>query len=331
MIRGEQEAVDEAEKRQMESVLYALAMKFLTKEELEELNHLRTRFVEKLTPLHTVLKKRKKTVKEITLAVYEYLVQEKIQEQLAELEQKFQEDGELALAKEYAQIYRIVLELFDKFVELLGEEEIPLKEYCELLDAGLEEAKVGVIPPSLDQVVIGDMERTRIKNIRALFFVGANDTLLPGNAGARGLLSERDRKQFQEKKMNLSPGPKEKLYIQKFYLYMNLTKPSELLYLSWAKVSGEGKALRPAYLIQDLMRLFPVLVPVEEDRKGLLDHEMMRKSGLLQIAEGLREREHGLDDSWKELYRWFVKDEQSQETLKQMIEAGFYRKDEPWK
>ncbi len=95
----------------------------------------------------------------------------------------------------------------------LGEEEIPLKEYCELLDAGLEEAKVGVIPPSLDQVLIGDMERTRIKNIRALFFVGANDTLLPGNAGARGLLSERDRKQFQEKKMNLSPGPKERNYI----------------------------------------------------------------------------------------------------------------------
>ena len=299
------------------------------KEELEELNQLRVRFVEKLTPLHTVLKKRRKTVKEITLAVYEYLVQEKIQEQLAELEQKFQEEGELALAKEYAQIYRIVLELFDKFVELLGEEEIPLKEYCELLDAGLEEAKVGVIPPSLDQVVIGDVERTRIKNIRALFFVGANDTLLPGNAGARGLLSERDRKQFQEKKMNLSPGPKEKLYIQKFYLYMNLTKPSELLYLSWAKVSGEGKALRPAYLIQDLMRLFPVLIPVEEDRKGLLDHEMMRRNGLLQIAEGLREREHGLNDSWKELYRWFVKDEQSQETLKRIIEAGFYRKDEP--
>lgn len=113
-----------------------------------------------------------------------------------------------------------------------------MKEYCELLDAGLEEAKVGVIPPSLDQVVIGDMERTRIKNIRALFFVGANDTLLPGNAGARGLLSERDIKQFQEKKMNLSPGPKEKLYIQKFYLYMNLTKPSEL------SVSVLGESIR---------------------------------------------------------------------------------------
>ena len=71
---------------------------------------------------------------------------------LKEMEIRFQEQGELALAKEYAQVYRITIELFDKFVELLGEERISLKEYCELLDAGLEEAKVGVIPPSLDPV-----------------------------------------------------------------------------------------------------------------------------------------------------------------------------------
>ena len=56
------------------------------------------------------------------------------------------------------------------FSELLGDEPITLKEYCELLDAGFEEAKVGVIPPSIDQVVIGDVERTRMKDIRALFF-----------------------------------------------------------------------------------------------------------------------------------------------------------------
>lgn len=114
-----------------------------------------------------------------------------------------------------------------KFVSLLGEEEIALKDYCELLDAGLEEAKVGVIPPSLDQVMIGDVERTRIKNIKALFFVGANDTLLPGNTGVGGLLSECDREQFQKKEISLSPGAKEKIYIQKFYLYLNLTKPTK--------------------------------------------------------------------------------------------------------
>ena len=96
--------------------------------ELQELNHLRVRFVEKIQNLVFVLKQRKKTVRDVTLAVYEFISAEKMQEQLSEMEQEFQEKGELALAKEYAQIYRIVLELFDKFVELLGDEQISLRE-----------------------------------------------------------------------------------------------------------------------------------------------------------------------------------------------------------
>lgn len=225
-------------------------------EELSLLNSLRVRFVEKLEGLLFILRKRKKMVGDITLAVYEFFVQEKLQEQIRKLELQFQDEGELALAKEYSQVYRIVIELFDKFVELLGEEPVSLQEYRELLDAGLEEAKVGVIPPSLDQVVIGDVERTRLNNLKVLFFVGANDTFLPGNLGQGGLLSERDREKFSKQKLSLSPGAKEKTYIQKFYLYMNLTKPSEKLYLSFSKVSSDGKALRPAYLVQDIRRLF---------------------------------------------------------------------------
>lgn len=110
------------------------------------------------------------------------MVQENIQERLKKTEEEFQEAGELALAKEYSQIYRIIIELFDKFVALLGEEPVGLSEYCKLLDAGLEEARVGVIPPSVDQVVAGDMQRTRLKDIRALFLWGANDCFLPGGA-----------------------------------------------------------------------------------------------------------------------------------------------------
>ena len=297
--------------------------------ELQELNHLRVRFVEKIQNLVFVLKQRKKTVRDVTLAVYEFISEEKMQEQLSEMEQKFQEKGELALAKEYAQIYRIVLELFDKFVELLGDEQISLKEYCDLLDAGLEEAKVGVIPPSLDQVVIGDVERTRIKNIKALFFVGANDTLLPGNASARGILSERDREQFLKGDIALSPGPKEEAYIQKFYLYMNLTKPSEYLYLSWSKVSGDGKSLRPAYLISDIRRLFPGLRTVDEEKRAMAETELTRKTGILKVAEGIRDRRSGVDGDWKEIYTWFWRDDKSKETLEEILDAGFLRREYP--
>ena len=194
--------------------------------ELENLNHLRVLFIEKVDELVFVLKQRSKTVADITTALYEFLVKEEMQMRLERQEEKFQESGELALAKEYAQVYGIVLDLFDKFVELLGDEKVSLDEYEKLLDAGLEEAKVGVIPPGVDQVVVGDMERTRLKDVKALLFLGANDTYLPGNLMRTGLLTESDREKFAKEKLNLTPGGKEQAYVQKFYLYLNLTKPT---------------------------------------------------------------------------------------------------------
>lgn len=297
--------------------------------ELQELNHLRVRFVEQIQDLVYVLRQRKKTVRDVTLAVYGYIASMQMQERLGRMEAAFQEAGELALAKEYAQIYRIVLELFDKFVELLGDEPVSLKEYCDLLDAGLEEAKVGVIPPGLDQVVIGDMERTRIKNIRALFFLGANDTLLPGNARAGGLLSERDREKFTAGDIALSPGPKEQAYIQKFYLYLNLTKPSCCLHISWSNVSGDGRSLRPAYLVSDIRRLFPDIRTADEEQRDMSEREHTRKTAILQLAAGLRDRHLGLDEEWKELYSWFVRDGRSKDALEQVLRAGFLKRKYP--
>lgn len=292
-------------------------------EALAELNHLRVRFVEKIDELVMILKMRKKTVRDITTAVYTFLVKEQMQEMISKMEVYFQENGELAKAKEYSQIYKIVIELFDKFVDLLGEEEISLKEYCELLDAGLEEAKVGVIPPSVDQVVIGDMERTRLNHVKVLFFVGANDTFLPGKLGQGGILSERDREKFSEKKIALSPGAKEQTYTQKFYLYMNLTKPSERLYISYSKVSSDGKSLRPAYLIQDLKQLFVKMRVQEEDERKLTERELTKQEGEFFLAQKLRDRVQGLDNEWKEIYTWYKKEGNPENVLN----AAFYKKE----
>ncbi|SHK51053.1 helicase-exonuclease AddAB subunit AddB [Hespellia stercorisuis] len=294
---------------------------------LERVNHMRVQLVEKLAPLVFVLKQRSKTVKDVTLALYEFVVAEQMQEKLRRVEEKFQEEGELALAKEYAQIYRIVVDLFDKFVELLGDEKITLKEYCELIDAGFEEAKVGVIPPSLDQVVIGDMERTRLKDIKALFLVGANDTLLPGSLGQGGILSERDREHLSEEKITLSPGVKEKTYIQKFYLYLNLTKPTEHLYLTLSKVSADGKTLRASYLVQDLQHLYPQLRIKDEEKTGFAKREWTPDTGITYIIEGLRNYSTVLGDAWKELYTWYENNPQWRKKIERLVEASFYHRE----
>ena len=87
----------------------------------------------------------------------------------------FEEEKDFATAKEYEQIYGIVIDLLDKIVDLLGDEPFDITEYADVLDAGFEAAKVGVIPPGYDCVVLGDIERTRLDDIRVLFFAGVND------------------------------------------------------------------------------------------------------------------------------------------------------------
>ena len=301
-------------------------LKDTTEEDLEVFNHCRVRLVEKVDGLLYVLKQRKKTVRDITMALYEFLVQEELQKKLKVQEEVFQERGEQALAREYAQIYRIVIELFDKFVELLGEEPVSLKEYEKLLDAGLEEAKVGVIPPSPDQVVAGDMERTRLKDIKALFFVGANDVYLPGNLLRTGLLSERDRDRFSREKLSLSPGGKEKAYEQKFYLYMNLTKPSKRLEIFYSRVSSDGKSLRPSYLIQEIRRLYPDLVLQDEEAKGFGEREWTEGLGLEAWIHGLGSLGRGVDSAWMELHRKSRVDPIWKEKTDRLLDAGFYRR-----
>ena len=297
--------------------------KYLEEENLEILNHNRVRLVEKVDTLVYVLRQRSKTVKDVTMALYEFMVREELQLKLQRQSEAFQEAGELALAKEYSQVYRILIELFDKFVELLGDENVTMDEYLKLLDAGLEEARVGVIPPGIDQVVVGDMQRTRLKDIKALIFVGANDTFLPGALIRSGLLTERDRDKFATGKIHLSPGGKEKAYEQKFYLYMNLTKPSETLDIYYSKVSADGKSIRPSYLIQEMQRLFSGLEIEDEEKQAFSAQEWTPKLGMQKVIRGFQDG-NAMDQEWQELYSWYKRQPQWQYRVEELMKSGFY-------
>ncbi len=204
-----------------------------------------------------------------------------------------------------------------------------MKDYCEFwMRTGRGESWSD--SANLDQVMIGDVERTRIKNIKALFFVGAIIHFYREIQGVGGLLSECDREQFQKKEISLSPGAKEKIYIQKFYLYLNLTKPTKFLFLSWAKVSGEGK-ISPAVVSDSRSScVVPDLKPVDEEEKSWQQCEMTRRTGILRLAEGLREeKEQGLDAQWKELYTWFAGDEKSRSVVRKAAEKQDFIKKKP--
>ena len=87
----------------------------------------------------------------------------------------------------------------------LGDDILPLTEFRAILETGLTEAKVGLIPPGTDQVVVGDIERTRLKDIKALFFLGVNEGLVPKVIPGGGILSDADRQLLLEQDVELAP------------------------------------------------------------------------------------------------------------------------------
>lgn len=171
----------------------------------------------------------------------------------------FEEKGDYSRSMEYSQIYRKTMQLFEQINDLVGEEKMEAAEFLRLLDAGFSEIKLGSIPQSVDRVIIGDMERTRLKPVKYLFFIGMNDGWVPKSTAKGGIISDGDREFLSGCDVELSPSPRNRMYIDRFYLYLNLTKPSEGLYLSYVGMDSQYKALRPSYVVEHIKRMFPSL------------------------------------------------------------------------
>ena len=261
-----------------------------TDEELREINEIREKFYESMKTTVLILKNKKETVDAKCTALYEFLEHLEIERQLLRKEEEFLEAGEGDLAKEYHQIFRAIMELVEKYVELLGEECISLEEFTELLDAGFEEVKVGIIPSGSDRVVVGDMERTRLKDVKALFMLGVNEGNIPKSMTGGGILSQMEREFLEEQNAALAPTAKGQVYLQKFYLYYVLTKASEKLCLSYAATDFHGAALRPSYLKEVFEKLF---INLEVEKKQLCTLEQLETEvqGLEYLTEKITSEE----------------------------------------
>lgn len=295
---------------------------------IEQINQIRKKFLEETESFAEQMMERDLTVEERTRILYEFICRGQIQEHLKEKEKIFESQGEQALAREYAQIYGIIMSLLDKMVQILGKEKLSLPEYQQLLEAGFEEARVGIIPPTADQVLVGDMERTRLKDIKVLFFAGVNDTVIPKRKSRGGLLSEADREYLESQRVELAPNARESMYIQKFYLYLNLTKPSRRLYLSYSRTSGQGQAQGPAYLISMVCRLFPKVEIRECGQRRITEEESPGQAAdwILQGLQKVREQEP--DEEWKELFSWYLRQPEWNEKCRNWLEQAFYKKAE---
>lgn len=293
-------------------------------ETMERLNRIRQQFADTVEILHMAPRAK---AGEYVDHLYDFLEQNQVQQKLLNYQQQFEQEGDLAKAREYAQIYRLVMDLLDQIYELLGEEEISLQEFADILEAGFGEITVGTIPQNVDRIVVGDMERTRLKQVKVLFFLGVNDGNIPKNVSKGGIISDMDREFLIESGTEMAPSPRQQMYIQRLYLYLNMTKPSERLYLSYAKVNSDGKGIRPSYLIDTVRKLFPQLAVEYPQNRSRLEQIEGRQEGARYLAEELREYADGTlrEEERQDFYLMYRAYEADPEGRDRLTAAAFRR------
>lgn len=274
------------------------------------------------------------TVRERTEALLELLLELRVPDKLERWSETALRAGRPEKAREHSQLWGSVMDMLDQLVELVGDEEATLELYASLLDEGLESIKLGLVPPSLDQVLIGSMDRTRSGEVRYAYLLGVSDGVVPAKLSEDGLLTEQERETLEGRGLRLAEDSRRKLLDEQFIIYCALTVPSRRLWISYPLADEEGKAMLPSEIVPQLRPLFPQLrekLLLSEPAAADTDDEQAsyavrpdRALSHLAVQLKLWLQGENMSPVWWAVYDWFAARPEWRERLAAAVLALFY-------
>ncbi|WP_053955306.1 helicase-exonuclease AddAB subunit AddB [Inediibacterium massiliense] len=297
--------------------------------DLEEFNKYREIFIKPIENLEKKIK-GKKNISEITKGLYKYLEESNLQQKIEKWIDYLRDKGKYEYVNENTQIWNVIMEVFDQLVEIMGDQRVSLKEYIRMLDSGFASIEIGIIPTSIDQVLIGNMSRSKSHDIKALFVLGVNDGILPSGKEEDGILSDEERMYMKEQNILLGHDRERKAYQEKFTIYSTFSKPSDYLWVSFSMADEEGKAMRPSILIDKLKKIFPKVKLYSDLTDEVYQQKRMiatPKSTFKHLVENIRMSVDGkeINPIWWDVYGWYYKQNDWQEKLKMVVEGFFHQ------
>ncbi|BAB79726.1 MAG: helicase-exonuclease AddAB subunit AddB [Clostridium perfringens] len=290
------------------------------KQRLERLNDIRETIV---TPLDEFNKqcKGKKTLKEFATILYEFLDSKlDIMDTLDKYVDYFKENDMAIEAKEYSEVRDIFIDVLEQAVDVLGNEVMDLNEFMKVLNIGLSQYEMGLIPVALDQVNIGDITRIKSRGTKALYIIGVNDGVLPSASKEEGILSDNDREILLEKGISLASDTRTKIFEEQFLVYTAFTIAEEYLVVTYPLADFEGKSQRPSIIVHRLKKILP---NVKEESEGfkLVDDKYEKISAkiptLNELMIAIRKNYDGaeIEDYWKYVYDWYLREPKWKERI----------------
>ena len=296
----------------------------LTAEELTYYNELRKKVITPLLSLKANITDNK-TVENMSKEIYDFLQKNEILTKLAEKIEKFENLGLVELAKEYETGINSLIQVLDELVMIFGDQKIGFEKYRELLKIGLQNKGVGAIPATQDEVILGDTDRSRSHNVKAVFILGINDGIFPSINKDEGFINDKDRENLKNQGIELAKTTTDRLYEEQFNIYKSLTVPEEKIYLSYTSTDLEGRSQRPSVLITKIKKMFPLLQE-ESDIINKPSFIGMPEETFDELLSQIYNRVSGkdVDEKWKEVYKWYAENEEWKDKLVKSIQGLNY-------
>jgi ATP-dependent helicase/nuclease subunit B len=303
----------------------------------EEINRLRVQIQQIFKPFIQAVapnsQKDTASLRQVAAALYFLLERLDVSAQLQNWAREARFRNNLAEALLQEQLWPSILNLLDELVVNLGEEILSLEDFAAIFGSGLESLKLGLIPPGLDQVLAGSLERSRSPEVRVLFLLGASEGVLPARLENNGVLSTEDRSLLQEAGFFLAPKGKKQIFEEQFFIYNALTRATEKLYVTYPLTDEEGRSLGISLVIDRLKILFPQIKEEfwaqNPDDLSVVSHPgPLLQHYAIQLRSLPRRKER--TPLWQAVGKWFAASEANQTRLALIEQGVAYRNQEEW-
>ena len=293
-------------------------------QEIEYFNKLRVQIIDPLIELKNTIQ-NEKTAKNMAIAIYNFMQENNIEEKLSKKIEDLESENLIDLANEYKESYEIIIQILDEITTIYNEQKLTIDSFYQILKIGLKNAELGKIPGTQDQVIMGDVERSRSHKVDTMFIIGINDGVFPSVNKNEGFFGDDDRNKLKEKGIELANGTIENLYEENFNIYKAFTTAENNLFLSYSSSDSEGKSLRPSVLIHKLKKLYPNLQ--EESDVVTPKYEITNENATYEeLLENIARKQNGeeIEDIWKEVYIYYNNIPEWKEKLKEDLKGLKY-------
>ena len=174
-----------------------------------------------------------------------------------------------------------------------------IDQYSKILKIGLKNSGLGKIPGTQDQVILGDVDRSRSHKVNTVFIIGVNDGSFPSVNKDEGFFNDADREYLKQEGIELAKSTLDKLYEDNFNIYKAFTTAENQIYLSYVSSDCDGKSLRPSILIGKIKKMYPKLQEKSDViyKEYKVENKLSTYEQLIENISRLRNKEK-IDDVW---------------------------------